>query len=178
MMLCVLVSVSKTEFNPCGSHGGSPRNSAAESFLEPARPSPPHAQKFAACNARPADRIPRPVQTSGGNIHHAPGSANRANNFRDRAAGRIPPARAVSSKYPSQFLCASQHGRAPCRRRSQIPATAAAFEPAPVFQPHVDGDVINRRRFVRGDEDLRFLQTAPDAFAAGADEVIRDPVRG
>src|ERR1019366_1972369 len=54
MTACVLVSMSKTEFKPCGSHGGSPRNSPAEFFVEPARPSPDHAQKFAACNARPA----------------------------------------------------------------------------------------------------------------------------
>src|SRR5208282_953965 len=51
----VPLSVSNTEFSPCGSQNGSPVRAVAESGLPtPARPSPPQVQKFAPCSARPA----------------------------------------------------------------------------------------------------------------------------
>ena len=46
------------------------------------------------------------------------------------------------------------------------------FQPALIFQPHVDRDVINRRRFVRGDKIGFLVERTVDAFRAGANEMV------
>ena len=46
------------------------------------------------------------------------------------------------------------------------------LEPAPVFQPHMDGDIINRRRLVRGDKHILPVQRTMNALRPGADQVV------
>ena len=173
MTVSVFWSASKTEFNPWGSHGGSPKyvpaDFAGELRASFACPSPEI--RSIQCPARPAGFSHLDKHATIIFIARRGRRIWRIIFEVARKAKLLQYQRLLQGVGRNRVMHFHMVMRLACGNFKVCPQLGS-LQPTPVLQPHVDGDVINRRRFVRCDENLRFLQTAPYTFAAGANKMV------